>query len=92
MTANVGDDESLYMFVVDAKWINLWKKFANGETSQPGPICNRQLVDKIMEKRARHGHLMHDNYVSLPEPADIFMLSQAFWQVFRDRYGCDVVV
>lgn len=48
-TASVGDDESLYFYVISAKWINLWKKFANGETSQPSRINNKPLVDKIME-------------------------------------------
>jgi hypothetical protein len=26
-------DGSLYCYLVSSKWINLWKKFANGETS-----------------------------------------------------------
>jgi hypothetical protein len=35
---------------------------------------------------------MHDNHVILHEPSEVFLLSQAFWQMFRDRYGCDIVI
>lgn len=35
---------------------------------------------------------MHDNLVKLLEPEDYYMLSQNFWEIFRDRYGCDVTI
>jgi len=34
-------------YIISAKWMAIWRKFANGETSQPGQITNKLLADKI---------------------------------------------
>ena len=78
--------------MISAKWISLWKKFVNGETSQPGPIGNSALAELIMQRRKRLDYPMHDNKLMLKEPDDFYQLSQDFWDMFRERYGCDIAI
>lgn len=33
-------DESIMYYLISSKWMAIWRKFANGETSQPGKIAN----------------------------------------------------
>jgi hypothetical protein len=53
----------------------IWRKFANGETSQPGTIANKLLAEKINYMRAKSKFCIHDNSVKLREPEDFYLLS-----------------
>ena len=55
--------------------MNLWKKFANSETGQPGPIQNKPLAEKIMASRQKTEFLHHDNKVQLKEGEDYTAVS-----------------
>ena len=68
-----------------------WRKFANSEQEQPGPIENKTLAKKVMIQRANK-YSLTDNEIQLREPQDYFLLSKNFWCMFRDRYGCDLTV
>jgi hypothetical protein len=60
-----GSDDSIYFYAVSAKWMAVWRKFANGETSQPGMINNKVTAEKIHHRRAKASHKVHDNDVKM---------------------------
>jgi hypothetical protein len=66
-TVVIGNDDSIYFYLISARWMGIWRKFVNGETSQPGCIANKLLAARIMKMRGVSGHLAHDNEVKLRE-------------------------
>ena len=32
-TVVVGNDESIYFYLISSRWMSIWRKFVNGETS-----------------------------------------------------------
>lgn len=67
-----GGDGSLFYYLISTKWIGVWKKFVNGETSQPGPINNSVLAEQIMQRRKKCDYPLHDNRLGLKEPEDFY--------------------
>lgn len=47
----VVEDGCVYYYIVCSRWMEKWKKFANGEKDQPGMIDNKVLARKIMTYR-----------------------------------------
>jgi hypothetical protein len=47
----VVEDDSVYYYLVCSRWMDKWRKFANGERDQPGTIENKVLARKIMNQR-----------------------------------------
>lgn len=88
----VTQDGCVYYYIVCSRWMENWKKFANGEKSQPGPVENKSLAKKIMNMRQDQNYRLNDNSLPLKEPQDFYYLSKDFWCMFRDRYGCDKTI
>ena len=80
--ACVGSDDSLYYYVVAAQWMSDWRKFANGERDQPSTIQNRELAERIFKLRKENRLPIHDNLIKFTEPADYYLINQAFWDCF----------
>lgn len=84
-------DGSLVHYVVSTKWIKKWREFVNKRGGLPGVVNNAELASKIMNYREKMQYKqLHDNGIRLREPEDMYFLSEDFWSVFKDRYGCDV--
>ena len=56
----------------------------------PGPVENKPIAEYIDRQRKDTKYRIHDNDVVIKEPDEVYVLSEDFWSVFRDRYGCDV--
>ena len=57
-----------------------------GNSSQEGnsEIAQSQAIHQDTKYK------IHDNDVIVKEPDEVYVLSEDFWSVFRDRYGCDI--
>jgi hypothetical protein len=82
----------VFYYLVCSRWMEKWRKFANGEKEQPGQIDNKVLANKIDSQRKKNNYKLTDNDLTLREPQDFYLLSKEFWGMFRDRYGCDLTV
>ena len=45
-----------------------------------------------MSQRRQHGYRLHDNLLHLEEEVESMLLSEDYWAMFRDRYGCDLTI
>lgn len=78
---------------MNADWILLWRKWMSGKGAKyPGKITNKPIADKIMNYRITEKNLLHDNGISFKEPEEIYVLSEAFFRGFSERYGVDIEI
>ena len=55
-------------------------------------VENKQIAEQIQQQRMDYRYRIHDNDTDIREPEDVYVLSEDFWSVFRDRYGCDLQI
>ena len=55
-------------------------------------VENKQIAEQIQHQRMDYRYRIHDNDTDIREPEDVYVLSEDFWSVFRDRYGCDLQI
>ena len=55
-------------------------------------VENKQIAEQIQHQRMDYRYRIHDNDTEIREPEDAYVLSEDFWSVFRDRYGCDLQI
>ena len=84
------EDGSLSYYMVDATWIKKWRDFVNRQGPMPGPVVNLPVANYICDNRKKTKYRMYDNDYEVKEPEEVYILSEDFWCVFRDRYGCDL--
>ena len=83
-------DGGLGYYVISADWIKKWRDFVNKRGNMPGPVENKPIAEYIANQRKDTKYRIHDNDVIVKEPDEVYVLSEDFWSVFRNRYGCDI--
>ena len=86
------DDGGLGYYLISSEWIKLWRNFVTKNGPMPGMVENKPIADGIQEQRKETRYKVHDNDIQIKEPEDVYVLSEDFWSVFRDRYGCDLQI
>jgi hypothetical protein len=55
-------------------------------------ITNSNIAEYIRLNRIKNHYPIHDNDIVLDEPDKIYLLNEAFWENYKERYGCDVII
>ena len=85
-------DGSLSYFIISSEWIKKWRDFVNKKGPMPDQVENKPIAKYISDQRKDTRYRIHDNDVDIKEPEEVYILSEDFWSVFRDRYGCDIQI